>query len=263
MVIAERQQTERSREGAPEQDFWRRLARRFAPKPMSEQPDPTVAALERIVRASDTVIDVGAGGGRLAVPLAGMSARLVAVEPSEGMRKQLAESASQRQIKNLEVVAADWLAADVKPGEVVVCAHVLYGIEDISPFVGKLNSHARRLVAVVMQPRPPISNFYPLWRIVHGEHRKALPSLPEFLEALQSWRVSYDVAHLPPADLNLFGDFDEAIDYSMQRLFLAPGTTKAKRLAEVLKEVLVEADGGFRFEWTRPFETRIVSWRPR
>jgi SAM-dependent methyltransferase len=260
MVAVEREQTESSREGAPERDFWRRLARRFAPKAAAEAPDPTVAALTRIVDASDTVIDVGAGGGRLAIPLAALCARVIAVEPSEGMRRQLEQSASQRQLKNLDVIATDWISADVRPCDVVLCAHVLYGIEDIEPFLDKLNAHARRLVAVVMQPRSPMSNFYPLWRMVHGEPRKALPSLPEFLEILQSWRISYDVARLPPTDLNLFGDVEEATDYSMQRLFLAPETAKAKRLVEVLKEVLVEADGGFRFEWTRPFSTRVVTW---
>jgi SAM-dependent methyltransferase len=259
-VVAEREQAERLREGSPEPDFWRRLARRFTPRASSEGPDPTVAAVAGLLRPPDTLLDVGAGGGRLAVPLARHCRSVVAVEPSEGMRKQLADSAASHGMTNIETVPSDWLSARVQRADVVLCAHVLYAIDDVEPFVEKLVRHATRRVAVVLQPRPPMSNFYPLWRLVHGEYRKSLPSLPEFLELLQSWRVQYDVLQLAGGDLNLFADFDDAVDYSIQRLFLQPGSAKAGRLVEVLKEVLVESDGGLRFRWSRPFRPRIVTW---
>jgi len=260
-VVAEREQSERLREGSAETDFWRRLARRFVPRSSGEGPDPTVAAVARLLKPKDTLLDVGAGGGRLAVPLARHCLRVVAVEPSESMRKQLADSAASHGIKNIGAVPAGWLSAKVQKADVVLCAHVVYAIDEIEPFVEKLDSRADRLVAVVLQPRPPMSNFYPLWRLVHGEYRRSLPSLPEFLELLQSWRVECDMIRLTGGDLNLFADFDDAVDYSMQRLFLQPGSPKARRLVGVLREVLVESDGGLRFSWSRPFHPRVVTWR--
>jgi hypothetical protein len=83
----------------------------------------------------------------------------VAVEPSEGMRKQLAESAADHGIENIVTVPADWLSAKVEDADVVLCAHVVYAIDDIERFVEKLGRRAKRLVAVVLQPRPPMSNF--------------------------------------------------------------------------------------------------------
>jgi hypothetical protein len=73
--------------------------------------------------------------------------------------------------------------------------------------------------------------------------------------------VPYDVLRLTGGDLNLFTDFDDAVDYPMQRLFLRPGSPKSIRLVEVLKEVLAESDGGLRLSWSRPFHPRIVTWR--
>lgn len=263
MVQTERDQSEAAREGQPESDFWRRMAHRFRPRPANDSaPDPTVTALLRLIRPTDQVIDVGAGGGRLAVPLAERSERMVAVEPSEAMRTQLLEAAATHRIENIETVAARWDEASIEQADVVLCSHVVYGIDDIAPFVAKLHAHARRTVVIVMHARAPMWNFYPLWRMVHGESRRPLPALPEFLEVLQGWKIEYQLYRLPESALNQFSDFDEAVDYSMQRLFLAPGSEKAKRLPSILREVLEEKDGDLRFVWSRPTAPRLVTWSP-
>src|ERR1700716_3211762 len=82
-VRANREQVEQFREATPA-DFYAPVAGMFRADPRRSE-DPTLEALRTLVRADDVVLGIGAGGGRLAVPLALVSQRVVAIEPSEGM----------------------------------------------------------------------------------------------------------------------------------------------------------------------------------
>ena len=93
-VAAEHEQADRVRSDDPGRDFWRGLAHRFVAGSREEAyRDETLVALLPIVKGDDTILDVGAGAGRLAVPLAEHCKRVIAVEPSEAMRERLVEQA--------------------------------------------------------------------------------------------------------------------------------------------------------------------------
>src|SRR5690348_9922500 len=78
------------RDGDPERDPWTSRAARFAAYSGGlPDDDPLFLRLRAIVRPDDTVLDVGAGAGRYALPLAGLARRVVAVEPSPAMRRHL------------------------------------------------------------------------------------------------------------------------------------------------------------------------------
>ena len=85
MVEEEHAQSDwaRGQAQAPE-DFWESFAERFRPEP-SRTDDPVVQRLLREVEPRHTVIDVGAGGGRLALPISLHCEQVVAVEPSASM----------------------------------------------------------------------------------------------------------------------------------------------------------------------------------
>jgi SAM-dependent methyltransferase len=132
IVEAEHEQSDRFREVAGSDDFWRSIAHRFVPPKKGEAPfDDTVERLAELVPSNGTVLDVGAGGGRLAVPLAGVCARVTAVEPSEAMREQLAATAAAWDVTNVTVLAGTWEEVEVEPHDVVICAHVAYTVREI------------------------------------------------------------------------------------------------------------------------------------
>ncbi len=60
-----------------------------------------------------SILDVGAGPGTLAVPLAGVAGHVTAVEPSNGMADVMTDYAAQKGISNIEVVRKKW--EDVDP----------------------------------------------------------------------------------------------------------------------------------------------------
>jgi len=72
-------------------------------------------ALECVLRAvgpGTSVLDIGAGDGAFAVPLAGAARRVTAVEPSAGQVLRLMENAAAAGVKNLTVLRSRWEDVD-------------------------------------------------------------------------------------------------------------------------------------------------------
>ncbi len=107
-VRRNREQAERRRLVLPERgDFYAPIAAWFRADPRREG-DATLDALRALVTPDDTVLDIGAGGGRYALPLALHAREVVAVEPSEAMRSVLAEGMAEHGIDNIRVVETTW-----------------------------------------------------------------------------------------------------------------------------------------------------------
>lgn len=261
-VLAEHAQSDRVRSGNPQADHWRGLAHRFAPASRDDAyRDGTLKALLRVVRSDDTVLDVGAGAGRLAVPLAEQCRHVTAVEPSEAMVERLTEQAQAWGVRNLAVVPERWEDVTVEAADVVICAHVVYTVIDIERFLEKLAAHARREVALVVFEEPAMSNYFPLWRMVHGEERISLPSLAQLKGVLAEIGAQIELEQLPEWESRPFKDEQSAVEESLTRLFVAPDTERAARTASAVRESLVPEDGGFRFKWAKPHRPYLVRWR--
>jgi 2-polyprenyl-3-methyl-5-hydroxy-6-metoxy-1,4-benzoquinol methylase len=175
-------------------EYWRRLvlaARRASPSvgddPWAERAEeyharrgsdsaPLIQVLEPWLSPSKTLIDVGAGTGRHAVPLAAKLDWVTAVEPSEAMRALIPP------VDNMTVIASTWEDAEVAPADLVICSHVLYGVPEPVPFIEKLESYARERVFIFMRDEP---------RDGEGEHRR--PRLQDLYNLLRQIGVAPDV----------------------------------------------------------------------
>ena len=263
MVLAEHEQSERAMADLPPKDFWSGLSHRFVPpRPGEGGRDETLEALLAVVRPEHTVMDVGAGAGRLAMPLSRNCRSVTAVEPSEAMRGRLAEMVKVWEVSNLRVIPDRWEDASPDPADIVFCAHVVYTVTDIELFTAKLDKHARELVAVILFEKPAAANYFPLWAKVHGEERLALPSAPEYTGVLTEMGVEFQVQRLPPWGPEPFADMETAVNECSARLFVEPGSEKSDRLKAVLRESLTEVDGGLGFHWAAPSTPWLITWAP-
>jgi 2-polyprenyl-3-methyl-5-hydroxy-6-metoxy-1,4-benzoquinol methylase len=263
MVLEEMLQAEavRSTAGRPA-DFWQSLAHRFRPRPDAGA-EPVAAALAAFIRPDDRVVDVGAGGGRLAIPLAARCREVIAVEPSPAMRHVLEAEAARQGVTNIRVVAATWEEADVEPAPLVFAAHVTYGVRPIEPFLRKLDANATRHAALVVMRDPPQSPIAPFWEAVHGEPRLRLPCRDELVAALGELGIEPEVRSLGPAPPVSLGSRAEAIDLLRFRLLVGPGTPADDRLLAVV-DSLTEERGGEIFVRDVPLnEVFLLSWAPR
>ncbi len=258
MVRVEHEQSDRRR-GVRPADTWNRLAAQFKADPHRTD-DTVVEELRSRMMPGETLLDVGAGGGRLALPLALTCPTVTAVEPSPSMCAVLRETALEYGIANVAIVESGWLEASVEPADVVLCSHVVYVIEDIGAFVRKMDNYARRLVLAVLFQSPPLSQTYGLWEQVHGEKRHALPALPEFLPVLEELGIRPQVTELDEQPPLRFDSFDQGRETIAGRIFVNPGTAAMDRLERTLKETLYEEEGVWRIRGTQPLRPCIAAW---
>ena len=108
MVRLEHAQSDSMRKEDPPSDSWSNFAHQFRADP-GRTDDALVNHLRRSIRPGLVVMDVGAGGGRLALPLALDAEKVIAIEPSPSMCRVLCGAAEEFDVTNVEIVESGWL----------------------------------------------------------------------------------------------------------------------------------------------------------
>ena len=263
MVRDEHAQSESMRpaDEAPPADHWRPYAENFRTDPR-QYADPLLDHLLQQVPPGQTLIDVGAGGGRLALPLALHCRSVTAVEPSESMVDVLESQVRQHGINNVSTVQARWEDAVVEPADVVLSAHVVYVVQDIETFIRKMDTHAKSRALVVLFESAPMSRMYPMWRQVHGSERLSLPAAPELREVLQELGISYRQDVIPGTPGRGYDSPEHALDQISRRLYLALDDPKREKLARILESELEELEGAWKMKGDTPVPPVVLSWSP-
>jgi hypothetical protein len=255
MVEAEYQQVERVREWQ-DSDYYAPIAQHFADDPYRTD-DPLLEHLIALSRPDATWLDIGAGGGRYALPLALHSARVIAIEPSEGMRGVLRASMAEYGITNIDVRDNRWPdGADEVRVDFSLAAHVGYDIRDINAFIDGMERATRELCCVMLMDRAPAGGFVRLWELVHEEPRHQLPSMREFLAILLARGATPEVrlARRPPHAMQE----DDIRANARRRLWLREGSAKDQRLQHVLDASLREHVDDYQL----PRVIGLITWEP-
>ena len=117
-VRANREQVERIREVPDGADFYAPVNSLFRADP-TRTDDPVLDALLRLVRSGETWLDVGAGAGRFALPIARAldpsGGAVIALDASPSMLEGLREIAEDYAIENVRTIEARWPPADAGP----------------------------------------------------------------------------------------------------------------------------------------------------
>ena len=82
--------------------------------------DAILDALDEIARPDETWLDIGAGAGRYALPLALRVREVIAVDPSEGMLGELRDGMQRHGIGNVRVIHGRW-PLDPDAGRLAAC----------------------------------------------------------------------------------------------------------------------------------------------
>ena len=242
-------------------DFWQPYARFFRMDPRRSD-DPTLNALLSMLDERDTALDVGGGAGRMALPMALKCEHVHVVEPSGSMIAQLHAAAAEAGIGNVSVTRAVWEDAEVEAADVALCAHVVYGVADIEPFVRKLEAHAKSLVTLLAFVESPMTRISPFWEPVHGEERIDMPALPELMNVLWEMGIYPDVQMLEPTMPDRFEDRDVALTQLRDRLYVRAGSAHDDRLKSAMDALLVDVEGGVMVRGVERVRQGFLSWRP-
>ncbi len=137
------------------------------------------------VQSGETVLDMGAGTGRLAVPVARTAAHVTALDPSEGMLAILRERMAAEGLTNYSCLRKRWedatIGRDVEPHDIVVAAFSL-GFYDLAAALEKLDAAARRAVYIFWHAgewRNP--GEMALYRTVFGDEASGEKGYPDYI----------------------------------------------------------------------------------
>jgi SAM-dependent methyltransferase len=261
--MADNEQVERAREVADPTDFYAPVTSRFRMDPRRTD-DPSLDALLALAEPSDVWLDVGAGGGRYALPLALAVREVVAVDPSPSMLAALTEDAAAERIENVRLIEARWpltTRSDLPTGDVGLMAHVGYDIRDIGPFVDQLEQCSSRLVVAVMGESAMTTVGALYWERIHGEPRVRLPAMPELLVLLAA-RGRVPAVTLVDRAPPTFESLEEAHSMARRQLWLEQGSQKDEQLRQLVSETVTAHDGRYAFDW-KATKIGIISWSPR
>jgi SAM-dependent methyltransferase len=127
-------------------DPWRGRARGYAERIRCQaaRPDPIGDLLTTSVGPADTVLDIGAGTGRWAVPLARRARRVTALDPSPSMLEELRATLGALDLTNVDIVEGAWPLTTVEAHDVTLCSHAMYGSPDLETFVRRMVEVTRR-----------------------------------------------------------------------------------------------------------------------
>lgn len=255
IVVEEYEQVEAVREWH-EQDHYRPIAHHFADDP-HRQGDEILERLRSFSRPDVSWLDIGAGGGRYALPLALVSARVHTVDPSAGMRDVLANGMCEYGIDNVSTHPYRWPEGS---GEVeadfTLAAHVGYDIRPINAFIDGMEQATREQCISLMMDRAPSGGFVRLWEKVHGFKRQQLPAMREFVHLLLARGATPEIELYPRTGR----DYDEETlrEEARRRLWLVEGSEKDHQLQELITEEIAAGVDGYQ----QPTTIAMIRWRP-
>jgi SAM-dependent methyltransferase len=265
-VRANRDQVDRFRE-VPDHDFYAPVSSLFVADPRRTG-EEALDALLALTRPDDTWLDIGAGAGRYALPLALRVSEVIAVEPSASMRNALRTGKSEHGLDNLRLVGLAWPEALTELGEppvadVALVAHVGYDIEAIGPFVDAMERAASRLCVAMMTDQSPASVADPFWPIVHGMERVPLPALPELAELLRARGRETEILRVERAP-RTFDSFDGLATFVRRQLWITDDGEKEQRFRVALAANARELDDdGWTLATPPVGSIGILTWSPR
>jgi SAM-dependent methyltransferase len=233
--------------------YWDARAKTFAAETAGRK-DGFLELLEPWLSPHKTLIDVGAGAGRYAAPLAERLDWVTAVEPSQGMRDLIPTR------DNMTVIAAGWEEAEAAPADLVICCHVMYGVVDAPAFIAKLEAGATERVFIQLRYGQLNTPSDPLWELMVGTKRARQPQFGDLLNLLEQLGIHPEVAVLEYQSSQSWASLDDFLAEYRQPLESHWDEAKAERW--IAANLTTDPDG--RLVYGRHLSRAgVAHWAPR
>ena len=236
----------------------------FASEPLDpyRTDDPALNGLHEIVGKGAEVLDVGGGAGRFALPLARRAKRVTVIDSSAESLDLLKSRTTEFGFTNVTAVHERWEDAEVPTADVALCSWVLHHVQEVAPFVRKLEEHVRNRVIIMEMVETPGSLAVPFYERVHGMSPTPLPGVPKLLNLLWAMNIFPDVTMLSPEIPILDKDRDSALEKLRGMLAVEECSEADERLRAAADELLEETSKGMTVRGVNVWRQGIITWRP-
>ncbi len=169
--------------------FWNGFDLWESYEPYTRYPGELLTPVLKCINSRTTVLDVGAGSGALALPMAMVASRVTAVEPSSAQCGRLKRKAADLGLTNLVVVKNTWEEVSLETlgcHDIVTAGYCLF-MEDIEEALLKMHALCRRRIFLV---HPADHDFMGIMGQIR-DRRTAFPGVHMLLNLLQEmgWEV--------------------------------------------------------------------------
>jgi SAM-dependent methyltransferase len=181
----------------------------------------TIASLD--LTNKSRVLDIGAGPGTLAIPLAPLVKEVTAVEPGAGMISVLNERAGRDGITNITCIRKQWedidLSLDLTIPFDIVIASLSLTMYDIQKALRKMDAASSGSVHLFWFVDMPFWErmYADLWEPLHGSTYHAGPKADCLFGVLYQMGIYPDVTMLPLAKEYRFGSRKEMLGFFRKR----------------------------------------------
>lgn len=222
--------------------YWDKHAHEFNEN-MAYMDNLTKSQLDKLpLIIDDTVLDVGAGVGRLTIPLANRVKEVVALEPSKNMLELLKANVQKSGVKNIRYINCSLedlqVDAHIAPYDVVIASFSLF-MFDIERALAKLDALARKGVYIFLSASKWMDDA--LQKMIYGETVFIWPDYIYIYNILHGLGIFANVEVWEYNSTKRFGSVVEAVDRFME-LYHIP-KEKERELSEYLQQLLVKDSG--------------------
>jgi cyclopropane fatty-acyl-phospholipid synthase-like methyltransferase len=127
------------------------------------------------------VLEIGAGPGTFVIPFAKVVKRIVAVEPSKGMIRELEKNAEEAGVENFEIIAKKWEDVDISEigkYDLVISSIVLWIFKDVWNQIRRMEMASKGYCCAVTGVNDWGKKEEELWRKIMGDIKR--PSYSEY-----------------------------------------------------------------------------------
>ena len=247
-------------------DFWDERVDWF--EELVQQSDRAGMIMSRIETKEDyRVLDIGAGPGTTAIPLAKIVKSVTVVEPSNGMLARLKENASNHNLTNIAYLNKKWEDVEIGKGkdiaegehDVVIASHSLV-MKDIKNALVKINDAVKRSVYIfIVAGRRNEKEGGSLWSLFNREKHGLRPDYIYLYNILYQLGIYANVEVIDANHNMQFPDLDAAVQH--YKTWMNVSGDDEEKLRLYLSENLVKENDAF---WLRhTLRTAMISWRKK
>jgi SAM-dependent methyltransferase len=209
-----------------------------------------------------TVLDVGAGTGRLAIPIAKKVKKVTAIEPSEAMLSCLGKNMDNEGVNNIYCINKRWedieIGIDIEPHDVVIASHSL-AMLDIRRALTKIDSAAKKsayLFTFVNNLRGIMWMDDALWNKIYGK-KDQIWSDYIYLSMILHEMDIYANVNVWDSEFNQKYDHTDAVMAHWRAVYETPPENETL-LKEWLSRMLTKQDGSIYLKGTS--KSAVVWW---